>query len=287
MNNVPNQLLQSSPEGVVSAPKNSIFGRTGVEFFLTSNGVSRQIYPTKKAFASIYKNQIWYSKLKEETITFAEPNEVWVKNGNGDNSIGWKLLGNFSINSQELTLPTATPTPTPTPSDTPTPTPTPTPMPSATPTPTPTPTSTDTPTPTPTPTPSDTPTPTPSPTPTPAPIIPVYLASASAADIPGIPVAIGTQATMSFNSMSGVSDVIYDYSITKNSSPSDYETQRLVIQDASETLYSTGIYTNLGTIAGQITLHHTASLYTVYVRAEWGGNFSPIPGTTKTFTTPS
>ena len=156
MNNVPNQLPQSSPEGVVSAPKNSIFGRTGVEFFLTSNGVSRQIYPAKKAFASIYKNQIWYSKLKEENITFAKPNEVWLKNGNGNNSAGWKLLGNFSINSRELTLPTPTPTPTLTPTDTPTPTPT------LTDTPTPTPT--DTPTPTPTYTPTVTPTPTPFPT---------------------------------------------------------------------------------------------------------------------------
>ena len=167
MNNIPNQLPQSSPEGVVSAPKNSIFGRTGFEFFLTSNGVSRQIYPAKKAFASIYKNQIWYPKLKEENITFATPNEVWLKNGNGNNSIGWKLLGNVSVNSKELTLPTPTPTPTLTPTDTPTPTPTLTDTPTPTPTDTPTPTPTDTPTPTPTLT--DTPTPTPTDTPTPTP----------------------------------------------------------------------------------------------------------------------
>jgi len=176
MNNIPNQLPQSSPEGVISAPKNSVFSRTGFEFFLTANGVSRQIYPTKKSFASIYKTQIWYLKLKEETITFAEPNEVWVKNGNGDNSIGWKLLGNFSINSTELTFPVATPTPTPTPTETPvaptptpTPTETPTPTPTETPTPTPTPTETPTPTPTETPTPTPTPTETPTPTPTPTP----------------------------------------------------------------------------------------------------------------------
>ena len=146
MNNIPNQLPQSNPEGVISAPKNSIFARVGFEFYLTSNGVSRQIYPTKRSFASIYKNKIWYPYLKEELITFVQPNETWIKNGNGNNSVGWSLLGYQSfeaeampaIPSEPTPTPTATPTPTPTPTPTETPTPTPTATPTATPTPTPT-----------------------------------------------------------------------------------------------------------------------------------------------------
>jgi alpha-tubulin suppressor-like RCC1 family protein len=86
------QLNQSSPENVIKASKGSVFTRTGDKFYLTVGGTTTKYETTKKAFALQYNNEIWYTTLKEETITFATSGETWIKKGSGDNKIGWTQL---------------------------------------------------------------------------------------------------------------------------------------------------------------------------------------------------
>ena len=172
MTYVPHQLEESSPENIVSAPIGSMFLRDNNNFFLLSNGKLESLQILKSSFAIHYRNKIWFHTLKEETITFKNEKELWIKK-TGQGKTGWEFVSNKSIEAEQYESPVATATPTPAPTSTPTPaptdTPTPTPAPTSTPTPTPAPTSTPTPTPAPTDTPTPTPAPTSTPTPTPAP----------------------------------------------------------------------------------------------------------------------
>ena len=89
----PNSLLrQSNPENIVTAPKGSIFSRKGEDFFLFKNGNVEKLSVSKKAFALLHKNNIWYPTLKEDTITFVTDGETWVKTGSGNTKNGWKQL---------------------------------------------------------------------------------------------------------------------------------------------------------------------------------------------------
>jgi alpha-tubulin suppressor-like RCC1 family protein len=89
----PNSLLnQSNPENIVTAPKGSIFSRNADNFFLFTNGTVKKLNVSKKAFALLYKNNIWYPTLKEDTISFATDGETWLKIGSGTNKTGWKQL---------------------------------------------------------------------------------------------------------------------------------------------------------------------------------------------------
>ena len=159
MTYVPHQLEESSPENIVSAPIGSMFLRDNNNFFLLSNGKLESLQILKSSFAIHYRNKIWFHTLKEETITFKNEKELWIKK-TGQGKTGWEFVSNKSIEAEQYESPVATATPTPTPA--PTSTPTPTPAPTDTPTPTPAPTSTPTPTPAPTATPTPTPTATPS-----------------------------------------------------------------------------------------------------------------------------
>lgn len=173
------RLKDSDPENIIKAPKGSIFYRIEQNFYLTKNGSTERIQVLKKTFASKYRNNPAWFSIKEDIITFENYIEYYVKESEGENSAGWKLV--YSQKSFDSVDSVAEPSPTPTLTSTPTPTPTPTPTlsptksatPSATSTPTrtstPTLTSTKTPTPTPTLTETSTPTPTPTPTLTPTP----------------------------------------------------------------------------------------------------------------------
>jgi hypothetical protein len=168
MTYMPQQLEESNPENIVSAPVGSMFLRDNNNFFLLTNGKLQSLQILKSSFAIHYRNKIWFHTLKEETITFKNEKELWIKKS-GQGKTGWEFVINKSIEAERSTSPITTDTPTPTPTPAPTATPTPTPAPTDTPTPTPAPTATPTPTPAPTDTPTPTPAPTDTPTPTPAP----------------------------------------------------------------------------------------------------------------------
>jgi hypothetical protein len=169
----------ANPEKVISAFPGTYFYREGNDrFYLIRNNVHQRIDVRKRSFTLEYQNETWFNTIQNKDIVFSETYELWIKQGEGNNAVGWKFVSNkkFGIigEVQPYSTPaTETPTPTPVPSTTPTETPTPTPVPSSTPTETPTPTpvpsSTPTETPTPTPVPSSTPTETPTPTPSPTP----------------------------------------------------------------------------------------------------------------------
>lgn len=188
------ELDYANPEKVISALPGTYFYRSGNDlFYLITKGIHQRIDLKKRSFTLAYQNQPWFPTIENNNIVFSEPYELWIKQGTGNNAVGWKFVSYkpLSVESTPAASPTLTPTNTPTisvtPSNTPTisvtptntptitvsstatPTPTPTPTPSVTenptPTPTVTPTITDTPTATPTPTLTSTTTPTPSSTP--------------------------------------------------------------------------------------------------------------------------
>jgi len=189
------ELDNANPEKIISAFPGTYFYRSGNDlFYLINKGVHQRIDLKKRSFTLAYQNQPWFPTIQNESIVFSEPYELWIKQGEGNNTVGWKFVSykQLAIESTPAASPTVTPTNTPTISltptntptitvsstSTPTPTPTPsltatvtstptlTPTPSTTESPTPTPTVTDTPTATPTETPTVTPTVTPSSTPT-------------------------------------------------------------------------------------------------------------------------
>ena len=91
MNNNLSQLAQSNPENVVSAPVGSIFHRTGDQFYVTTNGVTKKLNLSKKGIALNYRDQIWYATLKDDRITFANKSETWIKKGGQSGNTGWKF----------------------------------------------------------------------------------------------------------------------------------------------------------------------------------------------------
>ena len=106
MNNNPSQLAQSDPENVVSAPVGSIFHRTGDQFYVTTNGVTKKINLSKKGIALNYRDQIWYPTLKDDKITFANKAETWIKKGGQAGNTGWKFSDNnlFESRTVEATI---------------------------------------------------------------------------------------------------------------------------------------------------------------------------------------
>lgn len=94
MNNNLSQLAQSNPENVVSAPVGSIFHRTGDQFYVTTNGVTKKLNLSKKGIALNYRDQIWYPTLKDDKITFANKAETWIKKGGQAGNTGWKFSDN-------------------------------------------------------------------------------------------------------------------------------------------------------------------------------------------------
>jgi hypothetical protein len=142
----------ANPEKVISAFPGTYFYREGNDrFYLIRNNVHQRIDVKKRSFTLAYQNETWFNTIQNKDIVFSETYELWIKQGEGNNAVGWKFVSNkkFGIigEVQPYSTPaTETPTPTPVPSSTPTETPTPTPVPSSTPTETPTPTPSPTPT---------------------------------------------------------------------------------------------------------------------------------------------
>ena len=142
-------LIQSNPNGLVSAPIGSIFYRKGREYYVIDGETQAQEQNRTLTFA-IFARAIYNPDFyKHRVIDFGTPNETWIKLSNvGGNKNGWSFVAPALpvFNQEVITLPT--PTPTATATSTPIPTPTATPTPTTTATPTPTPTTTATPTPT-------------------------------------------------------------------------------------------------------------------------------------------
>lgn len=163
------ELDYANPEKVITAFQGTFFYRSGNDlFYLIRNGVYERIPVTKRSFALEYSNEAWFPTIQNNSIVFSQPYELWTKEGDGNNAIGWKFLSYKPLKLEEIPA-SPTPTPTPTPSITPTLTPTVSITPSSTVTPTATPTTT--PTPTISITPSNTATPTVTPTVTSTPMI--------------------------------------------------------------------------------------------------------------------
>jgi len=159
----------ANPEKVISGFPGTYFYREGNDrFYLIRNNVHQRIDVRKRSFTLAYQNETWFPTIQNNDIVFSEPYELWIKQGDGNNAVGWKFLAYKSLKIEEFIgqSPTPTPTVSVTPSVTPTLTATTTPPVtntttptlSVTPSPTYTPTSTLTPTPTPSSTPVELPT---------------------------------------------------------------------------------------------------------------------------------
>lgn len=145
----------ANPEKVISGFPGTYFYREGNDrFYLIRNNVHQRIDVKKRSFTLAYRNQPWFPTIQNDEIVFSNPYELWIKQGEGNNAIGWKFIAYKSLKLEELVSrsPTPTPTVTPTISVTPSITPsisiTPSPTPTLTSTVTPTVTATTTPTPT-------------------------------------------------------------------------------------------------------------------------------------------
>lgn len=97
MRNIFSQFDQSSPEGVVKAPRGAKFCRNGDDFFLDVRGNLQKLNISKKAF--VYGSYInaGFTTLKEEYISFSKPSETWIKRGEGNNKIGWVSVGSYNL----------------------------------------------------------------------------------------------------------------------------------------------------------------------------------------------
>jgi len=145
----------ANPEKVISGFPGAYFYREGNDrFYLIRNNVYQRIDIKKRSFTLAYQNQTWFPNIQNYNIVFSEPYELWIKQGDGNNAIGWKFVAYKSLRIEELIGQSPTPTPTIgiTPSITPSISIEPTPTPTTTPTVTPAPSETPTPTPTTTPT---------------------------------------------------------------------------------------------------------------------------------------
>lgn len=124
------ELDYANPEKIIKAFQGTQFYRAGNEiFYLIRNGVYERIDVSKRSFTIAYQNEVWYHTIKDRDIIFSQPFEIWVKEGTGYNSSGWKFLSYKSLRLEEIIAsptPTINLTPTATPTRTPTPTPSPT-----------------------------------------------------------------------------------------------------------------------------------------------------------------
>lgn len=87
------ELPESSPENLVKAPVGSVFTRTNEDFYLTVSGGRTKLNIPKKSFAVKYQDEIWFSLLSENGITFKTDGETWRK-ASGTGKKGWVKLSN-------------------------------------------------------------------------------------------------------------------------------------------------------------------------------------------------
>ncbi len=158
----------ANPEKVISGFPGTYFYREGNDrFYLIRDNVHQRIDVRKRSFTLAYQNETWFPTIQNNDIVFSEPYELWIKQGEGNNAVGWKFLAYKSLKTEELIGQSPTPTPTVTPTISVTPSVTPTLTSTATPTATSTTTPTISVTPSVTPTLTTTATPTITSTPTP------------------------------------------------------------------------------------------------------------------------
>ena len=87
------ELDHSSPEKIISAFPGTYFYRSGNDnFYLIKNGVRTAIDLKKRSFALAHQNETWFHNVKNDRIVFSEPQELWVKQGDGNNAVGWKFV---------------------------------------------------------------------------------------------------------------------------------------------------------------------------------------------------
>lgn len=124
------ELDYANPEKIIVAFHGTQFYRAGNNnFYLIRNGIYERIDLSKRSFTIAYQNEPWFHNVKNNDIVFSQPFELWVKEGSGYNSSGWKFLSYKGLTLDQIIAsptPTINLTPTPTPTKTSTPTPSPT-----------------------------------------------------------------------------------------------------------------------------------------------------------------
>lgn len=87
------ELDNANPEKVISAFPGTYFYRVGNDlFYLVKDSVRTRIDVRKRSFTLDYQNQPWFPTIQNESIVFSEPHELWIKQGEGNNAIGWKFV---------------------------------------------------------------------------------------------------------------------------------------------------------------------------------------------------
>ena len=87
------ELDYANPEKVISAFPGSYFYRVGNDlFYIVRDGVHNRIAVNKRSFTLAYQNQSWFPTIQNDGIVFSQPYELWIKEGEGNNAIGWKFL---------------------------------------------------------------------------------------------------------------------------------------------------------------------------------------------------
>lgn len=92
------ELDSSNPEKVISAFAGTYFYRSGNDlFYLIKDGVYKRLDLKKRSFALAYQNETWFPNAKNENIIFSQPYELWIKDGSGNNAVGWKFVSYKSL----------------------------------------------------------------------------------------------------------------------------------------------------------------------------------------------
>lgn len=92
------ELSGINPEKIVSAPPSTFLYRKGNDlfFFVDKNYKFVRADISKKAMALMYRNEPWFSALKEESIVYDMPYEIWQKTS-GYGKTGWKFIAYASF----------------------------------------------------------------------------------------------------------------------------------------------------------------------------------------------
>ncbi len=88
----------ANPEKVISGFPGTYFYREGNErFYLIRNNVHQRIDVKKRSFTLAYRNETWFPTIQNNDIVFSKPYELWIKQGEGNNAVGWKFIAYKSL----------------------------------------------------------------------------------------------------------------------------------------------------------------------------------------------
>lgn len=96
------ELDKANPEKIISASVGTYFYRHGNDlFYLIKNGVRERIDVPRRSFTLAYQNEPWYLTVQNRDIIFSEPHELWIKEGSGNNAVGWTFLSYKSLGASD------------------------------------------------------------------------------------------------------------------------------------------------------------------------------------------